>query len=51
MIVVGHRLSTVAEFDRILVIEAGKLIEFSSPRDLLDELRQRSVQVPRREKW
>lgn len=35
LIVVAHRLSTVAEFDHILVIEAGKLVEFGSPRDLI----------------
>ncbi|KAF7175199.1 hypothetical protein CNMCM7691_007239 [Aspergillus felis] len=31
MLVIAHRISTVADFDRILVLDAGKVVEFASP--------------------
>jgi ATP-binding cassette subfamily B protein len=37
VLAVAHRLSTVARFDRILVLQGGRIIEDGSP----DELRQR----------
>ncbi|PWY79218.1 ABC transporter [Aspergillus heteromorphus CBS 117.55] len=36
LLVIAHRLSTVADFDRILVMDAGKAVEFGTPRELLD---------------
>lgn len=36
LLVVAHRLSTVADFDRILVMKDGKAEEFGSPRELID---------------
>ncbi|KAK4096246.1 P-loop containing nucleoside triphosphate hydrolase protein [Parathielavia hyrcaniae] len=35
LLVVAHRLSTVADFDRIIVMDAGKVVEFGSPRTLM----------------
>jgi ABC-type multidrug transport system fused ATPase/permease subunit len=35
LIVVAHRLSTVADFDRILVMADGKAVEYGEPRELL----------------
>ncbi|KAH2218927.1 hypothetical protein KXV37_003611 [Aspergillus fumigatus] len=35
MLVIAHRISTVADFDRILVLDAGKVVEFASPRALM----------------
>ncbi|RDW61351.1 hypothetical protein BP5796_11243 [Coleophoma crateriformis] len=35
LLVVAHRLSTVADFDRILVMKDGKAAEFGSPKQLL----------------
>ncbi|KAK3297263.1 multidrug resistance-associated protein [Chaetomium fimeti] len=35
MLVVAHRLSTVADFDSIIVMDAGKVVEFGSPRTLM----------------
>ena len=35
LLVVAHRLSTVADFDRILVMDDGKIVEFGTPQDLL----------------
>ncbi|RAK99344.1 P-loop containing nucleoside triphosphate hydrolase protein [Aspergillus ibericus CBS 121593] len=35
LLVIAHRLSTVADFDRILVMDAGKAVEFGTPQELL----------------
>ena len=37
LLVVAHRLSTVADFDRILVVGDGKRVEWGSPRELLEK--------------
>jgi ABC-type multidrug transport system fused ATPase/permease subunit len=34
LIVIAHRLSTVADFDRILVLSDGNLAEYGAPREL-----------------
>ena len=35
LLVVAHRLSTVADFDKILVMAEGRAVEFGAPRELL----------------
>lgn len=35
LLVIAHRLSTVADFDRILVMDDGTAVEFGHPRDLM----------------
>ncbi len=35
LIVIAHRLSTLADFDKIFILDAGKVVEHGSPRDLL----------------
>ena len=36
LLVIAHRLSTVADFDRLLVLSDGAVAEFGSPRELLE---------------
>jgi ABC-type multidrug transport system fused ATPase/permease subunit len=36
-LVIAHRLSTVADFDRILVMKDGVNAEFGSPKELLEK--------------
>ena len=35
MITVAHRLDTVLGYDKILVLDAGKVVEYGSPGELL----------------
>jgi hypothetical protein len=35
VLVIAHRLSTVADFDRVLVLEKGRVAEMGTPRELL----------------
>ncbi|KAK4154036.1 hypothetical protein C8A00DRAFT_14832 [Chaetomidium leptoderma] len=35
VLVIAHRLSTVADFDRLLVLEKGRVAEMGSPRELM----------------
>lgn len=37
LLVIAHRLSTVADFDKILVMESGVNAEFGSPKELLEK--------------
>lgn len=36
VLVIAHRLSTVADFDKILVLEKGRMAEMGTPRELLE---------------
>ncbi|XP_065898603.1 multidrug resistance-associated protein 1-like isoform X2 [Dysidea avara] len=36
VITIAHRLNTIMDYDRILVLEAGKVVEFGSPKELLE---------------
>lgn len=35
VLVIAHRLATIADFDRVLVLDSGRAVEFGSPRELL----------------
>ncbi|KHJ98856.1 ABC transporter, ATP-binding protein [Oesophagostomum dentatum] len=35
VLTIAHRLNTVMDCDRLLVLEAGRVVEFDSPRELL----------------
>ena len=35
VLAVAHRVQTIADFDRVVVLERGRVVEFGDPRDLL----------------
>ncbi|THC90673.1 hypothetical protein EYZ11_009866 [Aspergillus tanneri] len=35
LLVIAHRLQTIADFDRVLVLDEGRAVEFGSPQDLM----------------
>lgn len=37
IIMIAHRLSSLVDFDRVAVLDGGKLVEFGSPAELLRE--------------
>ncbi|KAF2089173.1 P-loop containing nucleoside triphosphate hydrolase protein [Saccharata proteae CBS 121410] len=37
LLVIAHRLSTIVDFDRILVMGEGRVVEYDSPRTLLEK--------------
>jgi ABC-type multidrug transport system fused ATPase/permease subunit len=44
VLVVAHRLSTVADFDRLLVLESGRVAEMGTPEELLRRGMEREKQ-------
>ncbi|KAK6333028.1 hypothetical protein TWF718_010852 [Orbilia javanica] len=37
VITIAHRLNTIMDYDRVLVLEGGKVVEFQSPKELLEK--------------
>ena len=36
IITIAHRLITIADYDKILVMQKGKIVEIGSPHDLIE---------------
>lgn len=36
IIAVAHRIETIMDFDKVAVLDAGRLVEFDTPYNLLD---------------
>ncbi|KAL2876417.1 hypothetical protein SGCOL_008417 [Colletotrichum sp. CLE4] len=41
IIAIAHRLDTVIDFDRVVVLDKGRVVEVGNPRELLDQRRGR----------
>lgn len=37
IIMIAHRLSSLLDFDRVVVLDSGRLVEFGKPIDLLED--------------
>jgi ATP-binding cassette subfamily C (CFTR/MRP) protein 1 len=37
VLTIAHRINTILDYDRVIVMENGEIIEFASPQDLLDD--------------
>lgn len=46
ILVIAHRLKTVMDADKMLVLEKGRLLEFGSPAELLENPNVRTAHLP-----
>ena len=37
LLTIAHRLATVADYDKVMLLQSGKLMEFGSPKELLSK--------------
>lgn len=37
VLTIAHRISTIMDYDKVLVLEDGQVAEFASPKDLLED--------------
>lgn len=37
ILTIAHRINTIVDYDRIMVMDQGKIVEFGSPNELIDQ--------------
>jgi ABC-type multidrug transport system fused ATPase/permease subunit len=47
VITIAHRVQTIVDSDRVLVMDNGRIIEFATPADLLEDPRSVFAQLVR----
>ena len=45
VLTIAHRLATLSEYDRIMVLDDGRLVEFDTPQNLLQDPNSRYAQM------
>ena len=45
VLTIAHRLATISEYDRIMVLDEGRLVEFDAPSVLLQNPNSRYAQM------
>ena len=45
VLTIAHRLATISEYDRIMVLDDGRLVEFDTPQNLLKDSNSRYAQM------
>jgi ABC-type multidrug transport system fused ATPase/permease subunit len=46
VITIAHRLNTIIDYDKVLVLDKGKVLEYDSPKNLLFESNEKGELVP-----
>jgi ATP-binding cassette subfamily C (CFTR/MRP) protein 1 len=37
VLTIAHRINTILDYDRVMVLENGEIVEFASPQELIDD--------------
>lgn len=51
VITIAHRIQTIMDSDRVLVMHEGEMVEFDSPENLLNDPQSRFSRLVNQESW